>query len=252
MNPRETNRPRLSIVLPAYNERDGLPAAVDAYRSALGAAGFADYEIILVNDGSSDGTGALADALAHTDSCVRVLHHERNQGQVQAILNGFRAAHGRIVTHNGIDLPFHPRDVSQVLARFAEGADVVVVERIDRASYGLVRKLLSWGNVALLKLLFRSPCRDHNFVQFFRREVLAALPVRSRGVSTVTSELIVRAARQGFRVVRLPAAYHRRQSGRSTITPRKALHAFGQTLLLWWLLRRTGPARQPRSEIKSS
>src|SRR5262249_15432118 len=159
--------PGLSIVLPAYNERDGIAQAVDAHHAALAEAGIADYEVILVDDGSCDGTGDSADALAQKDARVRVLHHAQNLGQVQSILNGFRAARGDIVTHNGIDLPFDPRDVPHALAPFAEGADVVVVERIDRASYGLMRKALSWGNIVMLKLLFRSPCRDHNFVQFY-------------------------------------------------------------------------------------
>jgi glycosyltransferase involved in cell wall biosynthesis len=239
----------LSIILPGYNERAGLEAAVATYQAALADAGITDYEIILVDDGSTDGTRELADALARGDPRVRVLHHAVNQGQVRAILNGFRAAHGRVLTHNGIDLPFDPGDTPSALVCFHEEADVVVVERVDRGSYGLIRKLLSWANVLLVKSLFRSPCRDHNFVQFFRREVLEAVPVRSSGVSTVTTELIVRAIRQGFRVVRIPGDYHCRQAGRSTITARKAFHALAQTLRLWWLLRRPEPTstlRPPR------
>jgi glycosyltransferase involved in cell wall biosynthesis len=245
MTANDEPRPDLSIVLPAYNEQASVHAAVDVYRAALDQAGIRDYEIIFVNDGSTDETGVMLDALAEADPRLRVLHHSRNQGQVRAILNGFRAARGRFVTHNGIDLPFQPRDLGRALACFTAGADVVVVERTDRASYGLVRKVLSRANVWLLRLLFGSPFRDHNFVQFFRREVIEVVPVRSTGVSTVTTELIVRSLRHGFRVVPVAAEYHRRQSGRSTITPRKVLHALGQTLWLWWLLRRPEPASVP-------
>jgi dolichol-phosphate mannosyltransferase len=233
---------QLSVVLPCYNEMAALEPAVAVYRESLGADGMADYEIILVNDGSTDGTGEQAEAIARADPRVRVIHRGHNQGQVRAILSGFRAARGRLVTHNGIDLPFHPRDTARVLAGFAAGADVVIVERLDRASYGIARKLLSWANVLVLRLLLGTPFRDHNFVQFFRREVITAVPVRSSGVNTVTTELILRAFRQGFRVLRVGAEYHRRRTGRSTITARKVLHALGQTVRLWWQLRFQEPA----------
>jgi glycosyltransferase involved in cell wall biosynthesis len=229
--------PELSIVLPVYNEREALQPALDAYHVALSDAGIEDYEIILVDDGSTDGTGELAEAIAGADERVRVIHHDQNQGQVWAILTGFQAARGRVLTHNGIDLPFDPRDLPRALACFADGVDVVLVERTDRASYGLTRKVLSWANVLLLKLLLGTPFRDHNFVQFYRREVIAAVPVRSSGVSTVTAELIVRALRHGFRVVSVAAEYHRRRTGQSTITVRKVVDAAWQTLRLWWLLR---------------
>jgi hypothetical protein len=123
----------------------------------------------------------------------------------------------------------------------------VVVERNDRTSYGLVRKAVSWVNLLLVRLLFRSPCRDHNFIQFYRREIIEAVPVRSTGVSTVTLEFIVRASRQGFRVVRMAADYHQRRAGRSTVTARKVFHALVQTLRLWLLLRQEKQACQERS-----
>src|SRR5262249_18424386 len=159
--------PDLTVILPGYNERAALAAAVDAYRASLTRNGI-DFELLVIDDASTDGMGELADRLATCDSRLRVLHHERNQGQVACILHGFREARGCFLTHNGMDLPFHPNDTVTALALLREGADVVVVERRDRKSYGTVRKVLSWVNVFLLKAVFRSPFRDHNFVQFFR------------------------------------------------------------------------------------
>ena len=224
--------PELSIVLPGYNERESLPAAIAAYRQACGAMGLRDYELIVVDDASSDGMGEVAAELAAADPRIRVLTHAANRGQVAAILTGFRAARGNVVTHNGIDLPFDPHDLPRVWERFVQGADVVVVERSDRRAYGWGRKALSWCNIGLLWLLFRSPVVDHNFVQFFRREVLALLAVRSRGVSTVTAELILRAFAAGYHVERVAARYHGRRAGRGTVTPRKAAVALLETLRL--------------------
>jgi glycosyltransferase involved in cell wall biosynthesis len=234
--------PELSIVLPCYNEQANLASAVTTYYQELAVAGFEDCEIIVVNDASTDRTGELADELAQRDPRLRVVHHDRNQGQSAAILNGFRAARGRVLTHNGIDLPFHPRDVARMLALIREGADVVVVERSNRQAYNLVRKVISWCNILLLRLLFGSPFADHNFVQFYRREVFEAVPVLSRGVSTVTAELIFRALGAGFQVQSCPAEYHARQIGCSTITPRKVLYAVVETFRLWWLTRPGGLA----------
>jgi glycosyltransferase involved in cell wall biosynthesis len=225
----------LTVILPAFNEEAGLRAAVNAYSSALDAIE-PDYELLIVNDASRDGTASIADELARTHDRVHVVHHATNQGQVQAILNGIRAARGTIITHNGIDLPFHPTDTATALAQMHAGADVVVVERIDRHAYSFKRWLLSKLNVGLLQFLFGSPFTDHNFVQFYRRDTITADHVVSRGVSTVTPELIFRAMRAGFRVETMPATYHERRTGQSSITLRKAWFAFRETLRLWWLL----------------
>jgi dolichol-phosphate mannosyltransferase len=230
------SRPELTVVLPGYNERAALAAAVDAYRASFTRHGI-DFELLVIDDASTDGMGELADRLAMGDSRIRVLHHERNQGQVAGILHGFREARGCFLTHNGMDLPFNPNATETALALLREGADVVVVERRDRKSYGTVRRVLSWLNVLVLKAVFRSPFRDHNFVQFFRREVVAALPVRTSGVSTVTPELILRALSAGYRVVNATADYHPRQSGRSTITPGMVFRTTRELVRLWQVLR---------------
>lgn len=229
--------PELSVVLPGYNERAALEAAVNAYRSALERDGI-DFELLVIDDASADGMGRLADRLAAGDPRVRVIHHRHNQGQVAGILRGFREARGRYVTHNGMDLPFHPDDTVKPLLLLRDGADVVVVERTDRKSYDIVRKFLSWGNVCLLRALLGSPFTDHNFVQFFRRECVATLPVQTAGVSTVTPELILRALRAGYRVVSTSANYHRRQTGRSTITIAKVTRTACELFRLWRAIRR--------------
>ena len=210
-----TPMPLLSVVLPGYNEEEAVGPAVETYLESLTQAGLDDFEIILVNDGSTDRTGERADELSRRDGRIRVIHHARNQGQSAAFLHGFAESRGRVVTWNGMDLPFHPADTHRALTCIRTGADVVVIERRNRAAYGLVRKAISWANVLLLRWLFASTFRDHNFVQFFRREVLAGLPIVSRGVSTVTAELIVRAVRAGLprhsHDRRLPRPDHRPQ-----------------------------------------
>jgi len=233
----EAKPPRLTVVLPVFNERQSLEGALVRYRDALAGLGLADAELLVVDDGSRDGTAELAEALAAAWPAngaprLRVLRHETNRGQVAALRTGFAAARGEVVTHNGIDLPFAPERTGEVLAPFAAGAEVVVVERENRGANGAWRAVVSWGNVLAWKLLFASPFADHNFVQLFRREVLASLPVVSRGVNTVTAELLLRAARAGRRVVRISAPYEERRAGKSSIRPRAVVRAVAEVVRL--------------------
>ncbi|HET9768352.1 MAG TPA: glycosyltransferase family 2 protein [Thermoanaerobaculia bacterium] len=228
--------PRLTVVLPIYNERDSVGAALERYRAAFAAQGLADYELLVVDDGSHDGCGDVAANLADGEPRLRVIRHQRNQGQMAALRTGFTAARGSIVTHNGIDLPFAPEQTLAALAPFAAGADAVVVERRNRGANGPWRWVVSWGNALVWKLFFGSPFADHNFVQFFRRDLVNRLPVLSRGVNTVTAELLLRAHWAGHRVVRLQAPYDTRTAGRSTVGLRGIVRAVAETARLRWLL----------------
>jgi glycosyltransferase involved in cell wall biosynthesis len=236
----------LTVVLPAYNEGAAVEGAVNECRGAL-AECCRGFEIIVVNDGSKDDTRAVAEKLAADHAEVRLLNHAVNRGQVAALLTGMAQARGRVVTHNGVDLPFDPRDTGRMLELFRRGADVVVVQRANREAYGPVRKVISWANIALVKLLFRSPFVDHNFVQGYRRAVFEDVVVESRGVSTVTAELILKAYESGCRVERMSADYHMRRTGKSSVTLRKIMHTMGELLRLWTIMRRWRASAKSRS-----
>ncbi|HEV3005773.1 MAG TPA: glycosyltransferase family 2 protein [Pirellulales bacterium] len=227
----------LSVILPACNEEASVAGAIETYLWALVNCS-TSFELIVIDDGSTDGTLAEARRGAADRPEVRVLSNETNLGQVATILRGLREARGEFVMHNGVDLPFDPADTDQVLARLRDGADVVVVERAGRQAYGGLRKLVSWGNVLLVRLLFGSPITDHNFVQAYRRRVIDEIEVESRGVSTVTTELILKSLAAGFRVERLPAAYHRRSSGESSVTFKKIAHTVCELVRLRMVLPR--------------
>lgn len=287
MSADEQAPPPLTVVLPVYDERASLEPALEHYRRALVEQRLGDAELLVVDDGSRDGSGELAEALAaawatsvapsprsaslpsrglshsgdaslagdprptndaspaSTAPRLRVLRHPVNRGQVAALRTGFAAARGTVVTHNGIDLPFAPERTREALEPFAAGADVVVVERANRGGNGAWRVVVSWGNVLAWKLLFGSPFADHNFVQLFRREVLAALPVVSRGVNTVTAELLLRAYWAGYRVERLRAPYEERRTGKSSIRPRAVVRAVKEVVRLRLLLRRREAVATP-------
>jgi len=230
----------LSFVIPAYNEGEGIAGAVRRTVAALRETG-RGFEVVVVDDGSADDTYPKAESIAAECPEVRVVQHPRNRGFVEAMLTGYRSAVGEVVLADAADLAFDPVDMRHVLARLDAGADVVVVERIDRAAYGLARKLISIANVALIRLLFRAPFRDYNFVQAYRRAVLDQIDVATRGVSTLATEMIIRAYRQGFVCDRVHRPYHERTFGQSSIRIRDVFHSTSELLRLWRLLQHPEP-----------
>jgi glycosyltransferase involved in cell wall biosynthesis len=233
----ESARVELSVVLPAYNEGEAVARAIQRNCQSL-AKCCESFEVLVIDDGSRDDTRAIAQRAAQLDSRVRVLANEMNLGQAGTLLRGFAEARGQVIMHNGIDLPFDPDDTAALLDRIRQGADVVVVERIDRQAYGFFRKLTSRCNVLLLRTLFGSPFSDHNFVQAYRRRVLEAVQVESRGVATVTPELIVKAMHAGFTVQSMQATYHRRASGSSSVNLKRIVHTVSELVRLRLILNR--------------
>jgi dolichol-phosphate mannosyltransferase len=121
--------PEVSIVVPAYNEEESLPVLVGEIRAAL--AGRA-AEILLVDDGSTDRTAAVALELAAADPALRVLRLTRNSGQSAALAAGWRAARGAVVVTLDADLQNDPAEIPRLLAKLAEGWDVVSGVRQNR------------------------------------------------------------------------------------------------------------------------
>jgi len=236
---------KLSVILPGYNEKASVRSVIARYCATLDRRGV-DYEIIVIDDASTDGMTSEVYAIAAETPQVRIIHNPANLGQARSILVGFSAARGDVLTHNAFDLAFAPEDSGRALDLLESGADVVVVQRANRNGYDWKRKLLSLANVALVKALFRSPFVDHNFVQFYRRQVFKDTCFASTGVSTVTLEMILRAIRAGYRVTEMRADYHERRVGRSTVTPDKVVHALFQTVLLAWQIG-FGPNRDSSS-----
>lgn len=124
-------RPRLSVVVPLFDEEDNLPVLDGEIHSALATVG-APYEVLYVDDGSRDGSLAALERLARADARVRVLRHRRNAGQSAGLATGFRAARGEIVITLDADLQNDPADIPRLLAKLDEGFDVVSGVRQNR------------------------------------------------------------------------------------------------------------------------
>lgn len=211
------SRPRISLVMPAYNEEDNLPLAVELAQPPLAAIS-PDWEIVLVNDGSADHTAEIADALATEEPRVRVVHHAQNKGLGGALTSGFGAARGEVLAYCDADLPFDLWDLKAAYdSMMAQDADVVAGFRLRRDE-GVRRRVYTAAYNGLIRALFGLDVRDVNCpLKLFRREVFEAEGLHSTG-SFIDAELLVRALRNGFRIVEFGASYTPRTLGISTLS----------------------------------
>ncbi len=222
MTPRERFA-KLSIFFPMWNEELYIQRAIDAAEEIceqlVGLGEIADYELIVVDDASTDATGALADQLAAADPHVRVVHHQQNRKLGGSMKSGFAAATGDLVLYTDADLPFEMLELVRAIRvlRIYE-ADVVSAYRLDRTGEGPRRAVYSWVYNWLVQLSFGTRVRDINFAfKLCRRRVLDAIELVSEG-SFIDAELVIRAQRSGFQIVQIGVDYFPRTRGVSTLS----------------------------------
>lgn len=204
----------LTIAIPAFDEVTTLAAVVDEARAALEAlAPGTGGEVLLVDDGSVDGTAALADELARRHANVRVIHHRNNRGFSGAMTTCFRESRGEAIFLAPADGQTSMKEVHRFLA--LGGADIVVGVRRSRGE-GARRQLLSRGFHLIARALFDLPLREFSSAFLFRRALLEAMPFRSRARSaTLLPEILCRARARGARVVAVDVDQFPRRGGRA-------------------------------------
>jgi dolichol-phosphate mannosyltransferase len=238
--------PSTVVIIPTYNERECLPQIVAAVRAAVPAA-----DLLVVDDNSPDGTGALADALAGADAHVHVLHRARKQGLGAAYLAAFQfvldADHGwqRIVQMDA-DFSHDPNDVPRLLAALEAGADLAIGSRYvaggGTENWGLGRRLISRGGGAYAKTVLGVDVHDLTAgFKAWRAETLRGIDlgaVAAKGYG-FQIEMTFRVLRNGFSVMEVPIRFVDRRVGQSKMSGT----IFFEALTLVWALR----ARVPRS-----
>jgi glycosyltransferase involved in cell wall biosynthesis len=213
---------RLSFVFPAWNEQEMLQHTVAAAREAgdhlVDIGEVADFEIVLVDDGSTDRTPELADELASLDHRVRAVHHERNRGLGAAVRSGVGAATGDVILYTDADLPFDLLLTAKALRLLRiYDADIVSAYRFDRTGEGPKRFLFSHVYNWLVRTVLWVRVRDVNFAgKLLRREVFDHVTLESEG-SFIDVELLGTAERLGFHIVQFGVDYFPRTRGTSTL-----------------------------------
>jgi glycosyltransferase involved in cell wall biosynthesis len=209
--------PTLSYFFPAHNEEANLAGLVSEALETL--PGLADtFEIVIVNDGSKDATGRIADELtAANPGLVRAVHHPTNLGYGAALLSGFRAARHDHVAFTDGDRQFRVADVGRLIDRLAaaDRPDVVVGFRIKRAD-PLVRTLYARAYRLANRIFFGLTVRDVDCAcKLFRRESLAGVAIESGG-AFFSAELLIKLSAAGRSIVEVGVPHHPRTAGSPT------------------------------------
>lgn len=214
---------RLSFLFPMWNEeamiRRTLTAAGECGDRLVAGGRIGSYEIVVVDDASTDGTGKIADELADDDPRIVVVHHPENRKLGGAVRSGFGAASGDLVLYTDADLPCDLAEADKALRllRLYE-ADIVSAYRFDRTAEGVRRTVYSFVYNHLVRWTLGVRVRDVNFAfKLVRRRVLDNVELLSEG-SFIDAELVAKAHRRGFRIVQFGVDYIARTRGTSTLS----------------------------------
>lgn len=236
----------LSVVIPAYNEEGNvervIPRIVETLRAMVGR-----FEVILVDDASTDRTPELFAEMARRYPEIRVVRNEKNLRQGASLARGFSLAKYDLVMHEAMDYPFDLEGLRLLLPKFP-AADVVVASR--RMHRGRTyedatgrRFLASWGNRILMRAFFGVPVKDFTFIQIYKRELLERMPTRSTSPSMINAEKIIRAYKKGLNVVDVDVDYLPRTIGQSSsVNAKNVRDGLRDIVGLWIDLRRQGSA----------
>ncbi|HMG44799.1 MAG TPA: glycosyltransferase family 2 protein [Acidimicrobiales bacterium] len=230
----------LTVVVPVYDESETIEAVVREVVVVADELAPGRCEVVVVDDGSTDGTGALVDVLAAELPEVQVVH-QVNRGHGPALLVGFDRARGRWIGHLDSDDQIPAKELAGLWSERA-GADLVLGVRTDRDD-PQHRLVLSAVVRRLVGLLAGRPVRDANVpCKLFRADLWAeARPLLPDDVFAPSIALALVAARQGHVIQEVPVAHRARTAGASTLRPlrlaRAVATATGQTLTLAWRLR---------------
>ena len=230
------------LILPTYNEAENVELIVGAAAEVLAGAAPQGFRVLVVDDSSPDGTGAIADRMAAEHEWLEVLHRVEKNGIGPAYLAGFRHAldHGAgFVMEMDSDFSHDPADLARLLAAVNGGAELALGSRYVRgggvSDWGLLRRLISEGGSTYARWVLGLHVRDlTGGFKCFRREVLEAIHfdgVRSQGYAFQV-ELTYRAVRAGFTVVEVPIVFRDRQRGQSKMSWRIAAEAMWLVPLL--------------------
>jgi dolichol-phosphate mannosyltransferase len=222
---------RLSLVLPAYNEAAGIAEAVAEAHESLAGLGY-EFEIIVVEDGSTDDTVKQVGEVVATRPWVRLIRHERNRGYGASLRTGFEAARYDLVAFTDSDGQFYLEDLEELVA-LTDEVPVVVGRRIDRKDPWR-RRFLSRGYNRLARFFVDTGVADVDCaLKVFRREALEHLLPESAGFF-VNTEMLSRARRFGWPIAEVGVRHRERRHGESKVSLREVPKTFATLLRYWW------------------
>lgn len=233
---------RLSLVIPAYNEEAAITQAVSEAEVALGEL-FATFEILVVDDGSTDQTAQLVEKCIPNFPHTRLLRHGINRGYGAALRTGFEASRFELVAFTDADCQFDLLDLGK-LALVSRQFPIVVGRRVNRQD-PWQRRFFSWGYNCLARAFLGTRVIDVDCaLKVFHRDVLEQLLPESRGFF-VNTEMMTRARQLGYPIAEVPVTHRPRANGQSKVSLREIPRTAMTLFRFWWREVVTGPrARQ--------
>lgn len=223
----------LTVTIPVYNELDNLRPLVERTVAALGATG-RSWELVLVDDGSTDGSSARLDEIAAADSNVTVIHLSRNCGQTAALMAGLDVARGDVIVPMDGDLQNDPADIGRLLAKLDEGFDVVSGWRKDRKDHPIKRNFTSRVANALISRVSGVHLHDYGCsLKAYRRSVLDGVKLYGEMHRFVP----IYASWNGARVAEVPVLHHPRLHGESKYGLERVLKVILDLIVVKFLFR---------------
>lgn len=233
MNNTQTPSRSLSVVVPIFNERDNVAPLYDKVRESMDAIGL-PWELVLVDDGSRDGSADLLDEVAAKDARITVVHFARNFGQTAAMMAGMDHARGDIIVPMDGDLQNDPADIVRLLDKLDEGFDVVSGWRKDRQDHAIKRNLPSRLANTLISRVSGVHLHDYGCsLKAYRREVLDGVKLYGEMHRFVP----IYAAWNGARVAELPVTHHPRLHGESKYGLERVVKVLLDLLVVKFLFR---------------
>ena len=203
----------ISVFFPCYNEQDNVARTVEQALAALKKLN-ADFEVIIVDDGSSDGTGRIADEIASRNSRVKVVRHPTNLGYGAALQSGFKAVAKKLVFYTDGDGQFDINEMPPLLPLMAQ-FDIVSCYRLNRQD-NLIRKVNGWCWTKLVCLLFGMKIRDVDCAfKLYKREIFDNIKLSSAG-ALIDTEILARAIHRGYTITQKGVHHYPRTAGAQT------------------------------------
>jgi glycosyltransferase involved in cell wall biosynthesis len=228
----------VSAIIPVYNDRAALETALERSVGILqGITG--DFEILVAEDGSTDGSADLVRRAAQKDVRIRILHSDERLGRGRALSRAIAAAKGPVVCYYDVDLATDMQHVKELIGAIQAGADLATGSRLMPGSDTVRtggREIASRSYNLLVRLILRSRVYDHQcgFKAFNRERVLPVLPEVAAVHWFWDTELLVRCQRRGYHVAEFPVRW---RAGKGTTVRLKDVFEMGSSILgLWWRL----------------
>ena len=224
----------LSLFFPAYNEEGNIKNTVEKAIPILKNIA-SKYELLIVDDGSKDKTGEIADKLAEEYSFIQVIHHCSNQGYGEALKSGFYNSKYQWIVFIDSDGQFDFSEVTKLIEKSGE-ADIVAGYRINRQD-SLMRKLFGFGWTLLARLLLGIKVRDVDCAfKLVKKKVIDTIPkLQSTRGGMISPELLGRARKAGFKIVEVGVHHYPRKEGKQTGANLKVIFkSFVDLGKLWW------------------